>query len=385
MPFIEKKSDKLTDGQITSMAMGVTTWVKAMYDFFREIPSLTKDPQTIFIKPEGDLGGNFDFKDGDFEGRLAIKGRYDALMFNVDKTEARLFEFKGLKKSDVTVPLSQTLIYAWLLYKSTGIIPSIEIIYLDEHEQTPIIFTAKTVREMIISALPDLFVATFNVISLRRAPEILMDKELCKSCKYRTKCETNVKSMFEKKRAGASLLSVLIFFMAAMMIMTQAFFFATNSSESLAEERQLVGIRMKLAEAVEYAKEEVKKKTNVDVSGTPDATYTDNVATNCYGFYKVTRQNNTHLTFDDKNHIWSVDVHDLNYNYIEAPINEDWVKQSGKGNMHKKIFPAMGEGYYLIRAYAQIPAGTWLMYQVLVKHINTSTPPEVLSYEEIWY
>ena len=383
LPFVTKYSERLTSGQITSMARGVTTWVNAMYDFFREIPSLSKDAETVFIKPEGDLHGNFDFKDGDFEGRLVIKGRYDALMFNVDKREARLFEFKGLKKSDVTVPLSQSLIYAWLLYKSTGIIPSIEIIYLDEDE--PIIFTSKTVRAMIISGLPGLFTTVYNVISLRRTPKILTDKELCKSCKYKTKCETNTKSLFSKKRAGASLLSVLIFFMAAMMIMTQAFFFATNSSESLIDERELVGIRMKLAEAVEYAKEEVKKETNVDVSGTPNATYADDVRAKDEkfydGFYKETMKDKTSLRINGN---ITVNVHDLNYIYIEADVdNTKWETQTGKGKMHKKIFPPMGENYYLIRAYTKVPAGTWLMYQVLVKKDNDKV--NVISFEEVWY
>ena len=257
MPYVTKYSVRLTSGQIISMARGVTTWVKAMYDFFQEIPSLTKDAETVFIKPEGGLRGNFDVKDENFEGRLEINGRYDALMFNVDKQEARLFEFKGLKKSDVTVPLSQTLIYAWLLYKSTGIIPSIEIVYLDEEE--PIIFSSQTVRAMIISALPELFTTVFNVISLRRAPKILTDKELCSSCKYHKHCQNEVDKLFRKKRTGASLLSVLIFFMAAMMIMTQAFFFTTNSSESLAEERQLVGIKLKLTNKIEEAKAVTKE------------------------------------------------------------------------------------------------------------------------------
>ena len=298
------------------------------------------------------------------EGRLAIKGRYDALMFNVDKTEARLFEFKGLKKSDVTVPLSQTLIYAWLLYKSTGIIPSIEIIYLDEHEQTPIIFTAKTVREMIISALPELFTTVYNVISLRRAPEILTDKELCKSCRYKTKCEASAKNLFRRKRVGASLLSVLIFFMAAMMIMTQAFFFATNSSESLIEERELVGIRMKLANKVEEGKSWLAKYTSTH-------TLNENIEAN--EFYKGTM---IHSKSDYENGEICLSINDLNYTLQTDGYDNE--------KMHEKVFAAMGDGYYLIRAYTKIPkVKTSLMYQVLV-HKNGGTVT-TKSYEEIWY
>ena len=384
MPYVTKYSARLTSGQIISMARGVTTWVKAMYDFFQEIPSLTKDAETVFIKPEGGLRGNFDVKDENFEGRLEINGRYDALMFNVDKQEARLFEFKGLKKSDVTVPLSQTLIYAWLLYKSTGIIPSIEIVYLDEEE--PIIFSSQTVRAMIISALPELFTTVFNVISLRRAPKILTDKELCSSCKYHKHCQNEVDKLFRKKRTGASLLSVLIFFMAAMMIMTQAFFFTTNSSESLAEERQLVGIKLKLTNKIEEAKEYIK------THDTTTLTAEENEATNAT-FYQYTMVS---PDYDDiKNKIISrnwknansreyfLTINDLNYSLDTeyhvrdsdgAPVDEI---------QHKRVFPAMGEGYYLIRAYTKTFAGTSLMYQVLVK--KNGDKVEIISYEEVWY
>ncbi len=380
MPYVIKYSARLTSGQIISMARGVTTWVKAMYDFFQEIPSLTKDAETVFIKPEGDLQGNFDVKDENFEGRLEINGRYDALMFNVDKREARLFEFKGLKKSDVTVPLSQTLIYAWLLYKSTGIIPSIEIVYLDEKE--PIIFSSQTVRAMIISALPELFTTVFNVISLRRAPKILTDKELCSSCKYHKHCQNEVDKLFRKKRTGASLLSVLIFFMAAMMIMTQAFFFTTNSSESLAEERQLVGIKLKLTNKIEEAKEYIK------THDTTTLTAEENEATNAT-FYQYTMvspdKKSTYERGIGKDiQRWNEDdigkyfltINDLDYSLNGYEDVSDSIQ-------HKRVFPAMGEGYYLIRAYTKTFAGTSLMYQVLVK--KNGDKVEIISYEEVWY
>ena len=262
MPFVGRCSEKLQVGQIISMASGVSTWVKAMYDFLKDIPSIARDAETIFIKPEGCLHGCYKFKDGEFKGDvLEIKGRYDALMFNPAKTDARLFEFKGFRKSDVTVPLSQSLIYAWLLYKSTGIISSIEIIYLDETSQPPVIFDARTVRAMIVSALPDLFTSVYNVISLRKEPEILQDKELCSECKFRRTCKDNIRDLFRGKRRGSSMLSVLIFFLATILIMTQAFFFASNSHESLLEEREIAGARMKLEGYVQEALIRIRDNT----------------------------------------------------------------------------------------------------------------------------
>ena len=40
MPFVEKYSGRYTSGQIMAAAEGVRVWVKAMHEFFMEIPSL---------------------------------------------------------------------------------------------------------------------------------------------------------------------------------------------------------------------------------------------------------------------------------------------------------------------------------------------------------
>ncbi|MBQ6773420.1 MAG: hypothetical protein IJP48_05070 [Synergistaceae bacterium] len=124
LPFIDANSRNLTSGQIISMASGVRVWVRAMSEFFRGIRSLT---QEVFIRPELRLQGEYTFMNAD---SLVITGRYDALLFNPDRGEARLFEFKGYNKSDIVVPLSQSLVYSWLIERMTGITPSVEIIYL---------------------------------------------------------------------------------------------------------------------------------------------------------------------------------------------------------------------------------------------------------------
>ena len=69
-------------------------------------------------------------------------------------------------------------------------------------------------------------------------------------------------------------------------------------------------------------------------------------------------------------------INDLDYT-LEPVFNSDEKK------MHEKIFAAMGDGYYLIRAYTKIPAGTSLMYQVLVYKNGSKVTTK--SYEEIWY
>ncbi|MBQ7594297.1 MAG: PD-(D/E)XK nuclease family protein [Synergistaceae bacterium] len=225
MPFIAENSQKFSSGQLLAMAKGVKIWVKAMSDYFINIPSLINDPvknmRTVFKMPEQKLRSFYDLEGG----RLVVVGCYDALMFNPDRAEARLIEFKGYSKSDITVPLSQSLIYAWLIYKITGIIPSVEIIYLDDADKAPDAFSSKNVSAMIKSGLPELFHAAFDIITLRRYPKILHDKKLCEICKYNQRCKFEIDKIFmRKKRLGASLISVLAFMFAAVLTISQVFF-----------------------------------------------------------------------------------------------------------------------------------------------------------------
>lgn len=198
MPFLAGKSQNYTSEQILSMAKGITVWTRAMSEFFALIPSLLRDPEanmsTVFIPPEQKLNAVYE-ADG---VKLNVTGCYDALMFNPDTCEARLFEFKGYMKSDISVPLSQSLIYSWLIWKHTGIIPSVEIIYLDEYGKEPEIFSPSSVREMIIAGLPGLFESVFGVMSLRGLPEFSRDEKLCRQCPFNGKCVNDWRNLKRK-------------------------------------------------------------------------------------------------------------------------------------------------------------------------------------------
>ena len=190
MPFIASHGEEFTAGQIFALARGVTVWVRAMWDFFSGIPSLLRSPEinmhTVFIPPEQKLKARFKLPDG---SGLVVNGCYDALMFNPDRAEARLFEFKGYMKSDIAVPLSQSLIYSWLIYRHTGIVPSVEIIYLDEYAKEPDIFAPSAVTEMIKAGLPGLFMSVFSVMAMKKPPEFVRSGKLCSCCKFKLKCE----------------------------------------------------------------------------------------------------------------------------------------------------------------------------------------------------
>ena len=388
MPFVEKNSENFSSGQFLSMANGIIVWVKAMYDFFRGIPSLINNPEknmsTVFIKPEGFLEGNYNFNDG----VMIVKGRYDALMFNPDKVEARLFEFKGFRKSDVMVSLSQSLMYSWLIAKSSGIVPSIEIIYLDDDKNSPDIFDSDTVRNMIKSGLPRLFYSAFNIISLRRFPEIMKNQKLCTQCKFRINCENDIKKMFVvNKRRGSSLVSVLVFFLAAVLITAQVFFFSTNSNYSLAEDRELLAMKLQLAQKVEEAK--AKISDDDDLPSVPSSTIIT-----CENFWKETTDNPPKEP--SLEHFY-YNIHNLQFNFDPTENISKWDDYSKGDNTYKKIFPPMGENYYLIRAFKKIKVPIYLddkiknvtsvdqtlMYQVLVQKDGDKIVTK--SYEEIWF
>ena len=397
MPFMEKASSKYDSGQIMALAKGVTVWVKAMADFFAEIPSLKRDPSrnmgTIFLEPEQKMRAYYVFPGGD---RLGVVGCYDALMFNPDKAEARLFEFKGYTKSDIAVPLSQSMVYSWLVWKLSGIIPSVEVIYLDDKDREPCVFDSQSVKGMMRSGLPGLFDAAFNTITLRRLPEIVKDKKLCSACKFRGKCDSDWEGRFGKRK-GASMLNVLVFFMLSMMVTANMFFFSHTSSETMAVRSEAMQKRFAferyLYEAVQaiknstdpMAEDYIGYKAGLEVATVSADPLPTTNAFSARTFYSSGEGSGTAAP------LAAAVVYDLGYtfyrddDYINTDDDTDWKNQSGQ-NVHKLIFPARGSGYYLVRIYE--PSATTnrkrLMYQLLVKKDGTNTP-EIKSFQEVWY
>ena len=190
-PFSKKESKNFKAEQILSIAQASDKLARAVDNF------LERNSAVHFALPEGKLQDHYvhQTKNKFEKFQLLISGRYDAFIFNPAKNEARLFEFKGLKKTDLSVPLSQSLIYAWLIWKDTKILPSIEVIYLEE-ENFSNIFAPGIVKDLIINTLPDLFKAVYDVLTCRRRPMFLKDEELCSVCKFSKTCERNMEELF---------------------------------------------------------------------------------------------------------------------------------------------------------------------------------------------
>ena len=352
VPFIERKSKYFTSKQILSMARAAKIWINHMAVFL-------ENSRLIFMKPEGKLEGCYFSKEHD--AILFIRGRYDALVFNSKSGEARLFEFKGFKKSDITVPLSQSLIYSWLIEKSSGIIPSIEIIYLDEKK--PEIFAPEIVKEMIISGLPGLFNTALDIMLLRRMPNMFQDKKLCEGCKFKTNCKKDMEKIFSpvhKKRRGASLLTLLVFFFAAVMVTSQVFFFSNITAEAVKDDREVLGVRLQLASLVEEA-----RKSHL--------THKDEGKEATWKTFK-----NRSKEYKYNNNTLYLTVYDLDYIYVKENFDDDdWLAIA----VPERIFPPIPD-HYLIRAYKEYSDSNKknLMLQVLV-----DSDGKIKTYEEIWY
>lgn len=392
MPFIEKFSERYTAGQLMAAASGVKVWVKAMWDFFSEIPSLMKNPaqnmSTIFLQPEQKLQAYYDFPN---EGRLVITGCYDALMFNPDKAEARLFEFKGYSKSDAAVPLSQSLMYAWLIEKFSGIIPSVEIIYLDEDERQPDIFDPASVRSMIISGLPGLFYAAFNTITLRRLPKIMKDKDSCGRCRFRNQCDADWDAKF-RRRTGASLINVMVFMLAAVIIMTQTFFFANLSHETSAVQAENINRRFKFDYALSTAINIISSDSFAFNATSPEITYANSKDFNA-GFNKT----RLHSYSSDISGDIAMDIFDMFYNLKSFDVDSvrlyrdslTWRTEPNK--IFPAIIPEAGDNnrFFMVRIYdTGSNKSNKLMYQAVIRRnpsVLGAQRAKVLSFKEVWY
>ena len=232
-----------------------------------------------------------------------------------------------------------------------------------------------------------------------------------------------------RKRRGASLLNVMVFLMFAVMVTAQVFFFSKSSSDSLAEEREIMVYRLNLNSLVEEAKDALKE-TDEEKQILHDRLLSNGSTKLTYSqFYEQTKVKNPNgLTWiierditDDRK--YTVTIHDLYYIFDGSSFStterSDWTNNYSGSNKHKKLFAAMtplsrDEGtervnedgttthipdykitnsFYLIRAYTQLPENFFnakLMYQVLVKRdedpaSSTYHNVDVLSFQEVWY
>ena len=205
LPFLDRYAPKLDTGRVLSMARGTSIWAGCMADFLAGVPFDRLDPDEamdrVFLRPERTLQATYISSDGRV---LALSGRYDALLFNPDSCEATLFEFKGYRCSDPSVALSQTLIYAWLIQNATGILPAVQVVYLEE--ERPGVFPSSEVASMM-SALPSLFDVVLDVLERRLPLPVAVNSELCLQCPWNGDCAEDWGTAAEPSAASENMRS----------------------------------------------------------------------------------------------------------------------------------------------------------------------------------
>lgn len=181
-----------------------------------------------------------------------------------------------------------------------------------------------------------------------------------------------------KIRPGSSLIILLIFFAAAIMTAARIFFVSDFSFESISEEREVMQAKIILENKIELACEWLKGQASFprvkashknfykNTMISPD--YSEDIAPRISGWNSKNKSVGVGEFF--------LTVNNLNY---ELDVGSSFENST----QHEKLFAAMGEGFYLVRAYTRFKTKISLMCQVLVSKDGEAV--QRLSYEEIWY
>ncbi len=186
-PFLQKYATaRGSVERVMAMAAGTELWVRAMAGFLADIPSLCNEPEKnlsrVFFKPEQKLQTIYKSQ----RGTLRVTGCYDALLFNPDRAEATIFEFKSYRRSDLTGPLSQALIYAWLVREAAGVLPAVQVIYLEEGESDAL--NPDSVQG-VLAGLPALLDTAMDILSSQSPLPAAADRDICLSCPFQAGCD----------------------------------------------------------------------------------------------------------------------------------------------------------------------------------------------------
>ena len=242
------------------------------------------------------------------------------------------------------------------------------------------------------------------------------------------------------RRAGASLLNVMVFIMFAVMLTAQVFFFAKSSADSVSEQRGMMMYRMNLDALVDVAKSALKAGEivhSVRLDNTGGALKFSEFSEGARAKRDTAGNTDWEVPSEWKGEgykgVYSLDIYDLDYSFDKSGFSRsDWtdggygtsgiyrkpfasmfplgeierytsgdltsddissglqsgdIKYDGAG---KPVYAAVYSRFFLIRAWTQLPEsyyGMRLMYQVLVSRDEQASPHsvDILSFQEVWF
>lgn len=194
IPFLAEHGSTLTIEKIEAFATACERWIKYLEKFINPHISSFQDLdilfESIFHNTEYLMTSSYVFDDGE---SMSISGKPDALIFDPKTKEPVVLEYKGRKESDAMQDLAQTSLYAWLVRQSIGIIPRVDILYLEEN--MPLVRYPLPAIENLIENHPSLFqIARKIMVGETRIPKC-SDNALCQVCPFIPSCDNDFGEM----------------------------------------------------------------------------------------------------------------------------------------------------------------------------------------------
>ncbi|MBP9008001.1 MAG: PD-(D/E)XK nuclease family protein [Methanospirillum sp.] len=189
IPYLTKHAPRLSHEQIEAFAVACDRWIRYLRVFISPDGTGIEDPKklisTIFHSSEYTMSSDFLCDDGEV---VKISGRPDALLFDPGTHEPVVVEYKGRKESDPTQDLAQTSLYAWLVSRSIGITPRVDMLYLEE--PVPLVRYDSSTIQTLIENHASLITLARRIKEGHLPVPRCKDPALCTICPYAS-CDTD--------------------------------------------------------------------------------------------------------------------------------------------------------------------------------------------------
>lgn len=206
IPFLTEHGKRLSFENIEAFASACEQWISYLDDFISPHLSSSTDPNllidSIFHSSEHLMRLQYIFTDKEI---LQISGKPDALLFDPETNEPVVLEYKGRKESDPMQDLAQTSLYARLVFESVGIIPRVDILYLEE--ETPLVRYPVPTILTLIDNHPSLFSLARNCVTREKLLPKCSDQTLCKTCPFMKTCDLDFGEFFVEKTVPKQLVN----------------------------------------------------------------------------------------------------------------------------------------------------------------------------------
>jgi len=204
--LMKKHAMKMKSFQIESLLKGFTLWRKhVVHLIITAIQQIKKEPSQvwtqIFLPPEKLLSTIYRINS---KMELKVNGKYDALMFDIEKKEIVVTEFKGLNFGNEDDDFLQLVLYCWLIKESTGLSPRGILFYLEE-KQPAVYYQAKEIADAMHHLLSPLFKEAFLILSANEKEKKFFVKRtqniaLCDHCPYNQSCDNDFQQKVKKNK-----------------------------------------------------------------------------------------------------------------------------------------------------------------------------------------